>query len=83
MKLRTFLALFAVVAIAACGGAAEEPATETAAALEEAPMTETAAAPEEAPMDDAALIAALADDVVLHYNLHHASMVKRTITPCF
>ncbi|MCH7823451.1 MAG: SgcJ/EcaC family oxidoreductase [Acidobacteria bacterium] len=60
MKLRTFLALFAVVAIAACGGAAEEPA----------------AVPEEVPMDDAAAIAALADEYVVHYNLHHPSMVN-------
>ncbi len=61
MKFRIFLALFAVVAIAACGGAAEEPA----------------AVPEEAPMmDDAAAIAALADEFVVHYNLHHASMVN-------
>ena len=66
MKLRNFLVLFAVVAIAACGGAAEEPAADTA----------PAAAPEEAPMDDAAAIAALADEFVLHYNLHHASMVN-------
>ncbi len=66
MKLRNFLVLFAVVAIAACGGAAEEPAADTA----------PAAAPEEAPMDDAAAIAALADEYVLHYNLHHASMVN-------
>ena len=66
MKLRNSLVLFAVVAIAACGGAAEEPAADTA----------PAAAPEEAPMDDAAAIAALGDDVVLHYNLHHASMVN-------
>ena len=58
MKLRTLLAVFAVVAIAACGGDAEE------------------AAPEEAPMDDAAAIAALDDDFVLHYNLLHASMVN-------
>lgn len=65
MKLRTFLVLFAVVALAACGGAAEAPAEDTAPA-----------AAEEAPMDDAAAIAALADEFVLHYNLHHASMVN-------
>ncbi len=73
MKLRTFLALFAVVAFAACGGAAEEPATETAAAPEEAPMVGGGDA---TGADDAALIAALGDDFVLHYNLLHASMVN-------
>ena len=50
----------------ACGGAAEEPVADTAAA----------AAAAEAPMDDAAAITALAEEFVLHYNLHHASMVN-------
>ena len=66
MKLRNLWILFAVVAIAACGGAAEEPATGSA---------DTAAVAEEAAMDDGAGIRALVDDIVLHYNMHHASMV--------
>ena len=66
MKLRKMWILFAVVAIAACGGAAEEPATGSA---------DTAAVADETAMDDGAAIRALVGDIVLHYNMHHASMV--------
>jgi uncharacterized protein (TIGR02246 family) len=66
MKLRNMWIVLAVVAVAACGGAAEEPATDSAAA---------AAVAAEAPTDDGAAIRALVDDLVVHYNLHHASMV--------
>ncbi len=66
MKLRNMWILFAVVAIAACGGAAEEPATDSA---------DTAAVADEAPMDDGAAVRALVDDIVLHYNMYHAGMV--------
>ena len=63
MKFRNVFTLFAIVAIAACGGAAEEPVADTAPAAEEAPM------------DDAAAIAAMADEFVLHYNMGHAAVV--------
>jgi uncharacterized protein (TIGR02246 family) len=65
MKLRNSWILFAVVAIAACGGAAEQPAADSA----------PAAVADEAPTDDAAAIRALVADIVLHYNMHHAGMV--------
>lgn len=66
MKLRNLWILLAVVAIAACGGAAEEPATDSAPAL---------AVADEGPVDDEAAIRALVGDIVLHYNMHHAGMV--------
>ena len=66
MKLRNTWIIFAIVAIAACGGAAEEPATDSAATAEVA---------DEAAIDNSVEIRALVDDIVVHYNLHHASMV--------
>lgn len=59
MTFRSIIALLAVVAIAACGGAATEEQVEVV---------------EELPMDDAAAIAAMIDEYSLHFNMGHASM---------
>ena len=59
MTFRTIVALLAVVAIAACGGAATEEEVEVV---------------QESPLDDAAAVAAMIDEYVLHYNMGHASM---------
>lgn len=58
MKLRS-IALLAVVAMVACGGAAPEDEIEVV---------------EEVPMDDAAAIEAMIDEFALHFNLGHAAM---------
>lgn len=67
MKLRHAWLFVVIVAIAACGGAAEEPAADTAAPAAEA-------APADEP-DDAAILDDLTEYFVTHYNLHHADMV--------
>ena len=59
MTFRTIVALLAVVAIAACGGVATEEEVEVV---------------QESPLDDAASVAAMIDEYVLHYNMGHASM---------
>ena len=59
MTFRSIIALLAVVAIAACGGAATEEQVEVA---------------EELPMDDAAAIAAMIEEYKLHFNMGHGSM---------
>ena len=59
MTFRTIVALLAFVAIAACGGAATEEEVEVV---------------QESPLDDAAAVAAMIDEYVLHYNMGHASM---------
>ena len=65
MKLRTICLLFVIVAIVACGGAAEEPVADTA-------VPEPVA---DAPMDDAAALDARTEYFVTHYNMHHPDMV--------
>ena len=59
MTFRSIIALLAVVAIAACGGAATEEQVEVV---------------EELPMDDAAAIAAMIEEYNLHFNMGHSSM---------
>ena len=59
MTFRSIIALLAVVAIAACGGAATEEQVEVV---------------EELPMDDAAAIAAMIEEYKLHFNMGHGSM---------
>ena len=59
MTFRSIIALLAVVAIAACGGAATEEQVEVV---------------EELPMDDAAAIAAMIEEYNLHFNMGHPSM---------
>jgi len=65
LKLRNAWILFVVLAVAACGGAAEEPVADTGAA----------AAADAAPMDDGAALDELTEYFVTHYNMHHAGMV--------
>ena len=60
MKLRS-IALLAVVAMVACGGAAPEDEIEVV---------------EEVPMDDAAAIEAMIDEFALHFNLVNAKGAK-------
>ncbi len=66
MKLRNLWILLLVVALSACGGAAEEPAAEAPA---------EPAAEAEAPMDDAAALDELTEYYQTHYNMGHADMV--------
>lgn len=58
MKLRS-IALLAVVAMVACGGAAPEEEIEVV---------------EEVPMDDAAAVEAMVDEFAMHFNLGHPAM---------
>lgn len=68
MTLRKSFVLFAVVVVAACGGAAEEPAVE-------APTEEAPAEAAEAPMSDAEALDEQLEYFVTHYNMHHPDMV--------
>jgi uncharacterized protein (TIGR02246 family) len=65
MKLRNLWIFFILVAVAACGGAAEEPAAETPAAAE----------PAAAPVDDGAALDEMTAYYATHYNMGHADMV--------
>ncbi len=65
MKLRNIWLFVLIVAVAACGGAADEPVADTAAPEPVA----------DAPMDDAAALDEMTEYFVTHYNMGHADMV--------